>query len=556
MDASRSLEFTWRFDVHILVGMTTPSTRPEIVLNFEELTDDPFPTYHRLRRDTPWAWSPQLRSWVVTRYEDVARVDREAETFSSVIDDDPATRVRGRAMTRTDGREHLRLRAAAGGPLRRRTVASRWAEVVAEHVARHIDRVADRHEFDVLADFATPLVADVLLDLLGIHGPTAADVSRWSAAFVAGVAEHGDDPAVWAAVRAARGEVQEHVLTAVGRALAAPDNGVVSAMVEASAGEPDVEEIGSNVRLLLSGGYNEPRDMVATLVWLLLAHPAERSVALASPEALEAAIDEAVRWLTPLGAAPRQTTRDVEVTGVRIRRGERVLALLAAGNHDPERFADPETYRPDRSNLADHMGFGRGAHFCLGAHLARQVMRAAVPQLLAIPGLALGGEIRFRGWRFRTPLAVPVRRAADGDPAEAVTTTVSPQRPATGSARRPDDEAQRRPAPQSSSGNRMVLCALADVPEGKLLRVEPDGGPALAVAVVDGEVFCIEDQCSHENATLSEGWLDGACVECPLHGSRFDLRDGRPDAPPAWLPVRTHAVTAIDGLVHLTGNGT
>ena len=95
------------------------------------------------------------------------------------------------------------------------------------------------------------------------------------------------------------------------------------------------------------------------------------------------------------------------------------------------------------------------------------------------------------------------------------------------------------------------VCALADVARGEALRL--DLQPAVAVFHTDdGEVYAIDDTCSHQDASLADGWLEGCEVECPLHASKFDLRTGRVDAPPAKRPVRTHQVTLVDGDVYLT----
>ncbi len=91
---------------------------------------------------------------------------------------------------------------------------------------------------------------------------------------------------------------------------------------------------------------------------------------------------------------------------------------------------------------------------------------------------------------------------------------------------------------------------LADIPEGESVRVQ--GSVAIAVFNVDGELYAIDDTCTHQDASLSDGWLEGCAVECPLHAACFDLRTGRPSGPPAKKPVRTHAVTvATDGSVHV-----
>jgi 3-phenylpropionate/trans-cinnamate dioxygenase ferredoxin component len=95
------------------------------------------------------------------------------------------------------------------------------------------------------------------------------------------------------------------------------------------------------------------------------------------------------------------------------------------------------------------------------------------------------------------------------------------------------------------------VCALADVAPGAALRLDLE--PAVAVFHTDdGEVFAVDDTCTHQDASLADGWLEGCEVECPLHASRFDLRTGRVDAPPAKRPVRTHQVTLVDGDVYLT----
>ena len=95
------------------------------------------------------------------------------------------------------------------------------------------------------------------------------------------------------------------------------------------------------------------------------------------------------------------------------------------------------------------------------------------------------------------------------------------------------------------------VCRLADLPRGDAVRV--DSTPPIAVFhTEDGELFAIDDTCTHQDASLADGWLEGCEVECPLHASRFDLRTGRVDAPPAKKPVRTHAVSVVDGAVMVT----
>jgi 3-phenylpropionate/trans-cinnamate dioxygenase ferredoxin subunit len=99
----------------------------------------------------------------------------------------------------------------------------------------------------------------------------------------------------------------------------------------------------------------------------------------------------------------------------------------------------------------------------------------------------------------------------------------------------------------------LAICPVSDLPVGAARRVEPpDGEPPIAIFhTEDGEVLAIDDTCSHERASLADGWLEGCEIECPLHSSRFDLRTGAVDAPPARLPVRTHQVVIQDGVINV-----
>jgi 3-phenylpropionate/trans-cinnamate dioxygenase ferredoxin component len=94
------------------------------------------------------------------------------------------------------------------------------------------------------------------------------------------------------------------------------------------------------------------------------------------------------------------------------------------------------------------------------------------------------------------------------------------------------------------------VCALVDIAEGEAVRIE-HGDDAIAVFHVDGELYAIDDTCTHQDASLADGWLDGCTVECPLHASCFDLRTGKPTGPPAKEPVRTHEVVVRDGFVYV-----
>jgi cytochrome P450 len=174
----------------------------------------------------------------------------------------------------------------------------------------------------------------------------------------------------------------------------------------------DIEEIVSNVELIISGGFNDARDAIATLAWHLLTHPEARNRALADPVTFERAFDESVRWLSPIGSYPRIVTRDISLPAGDFKAGDRLLVIAGSANHDETKFPDPARFDIDRANVEDHLGFSVGVHFCLGNQLVRAMARAAVPAVLALPGIRPAADPQFYGWQFRGPLSVPVTLAA------------------------------------------------------------------------------------------------------------------------------------------------
>ncbi|MFD7999516.1 cytochrome P450 [Streptomyces mirabilis] len=349
--------------------------------------------------------------WLVSRYEDVVFVDEHPEIFTAHQENSLAQRTMGLVMIRTDGDAHRRLRTAVDGPLKRRNVRQHWSAQLTSHAKELAEQVAQKPEFDLVADFAAPFAAQALMRTAGLPDVSTEQVVDWSGAFIAGLANHDDDPVVWSRARRARAEVGERVREAIARVTSAPDNTVISAMVHADIAEPlTAEEIATQVRLMIAGGFNEPWHALATLVWQLCEQPELLERVLADSTALDAAIEETMRWLTPVGAFPRQLAVDHTVGDVTLRAGDKLLALAASANRDERKFADPDSFDIDRPDLPDHLAFSLGAHYCLGTYLAREQLRTAVPVLLtSLPGLRVARTPNLAGWMFRGPESVDMR---------------------------------------------------------------------------------------------------------------------------------------------------
>ncbi|MFI6284867.1 cytochrome P450 [Streptomyces sp. NPDC051018] len=387
----------------------------------KDLHSDPYPVYRELRDHEPWAWSDGLGMWLVSRYEDVVFVDEHPEIFTAHQKNSLAERTMGLVMIRTDGDAHRRLRSSVDGPLKRRNVRQQWSAGLTSSATQLAERLAETPEFDLVKDFAAPFAAQALMTTTGLAGVTTKQVVEWSGAFIAGLANHENSPVVWERAGRARAEVGERVRQAVARVKATPDHTVISAMVHADIAEPLTdEEIATQVRLMISGGFNEPWHALATLVWQLCARVELRDRVLADPDALDAAIEETMRWLSPIGAFPRQLAVDHTAGDVTLRAGDKLLALAASANRDERKFADPDTFDIDRPDLPDHLAFSLGAHYCLGTYLAREQLRTAVPALFtSLTGLRVTRTPNLVGWMFRGPESVDmrhdVRRAKGAD---------------------------------------------------------------------------------------------------------------------------------------------
>jgi cytochrome P450 len=378
-------------------------------LDFESMMVNPYPYFAAMRGEARWTWSEALKAYLVSRYDDVVMIDRDDQTFSVQIPNNLMSRTIGTSMLRLDGTEHKRIRTASDEPLKRRALHRNWSTVIDDLVAQTIAPLRSRGSADLMRDFAAPLTGACLAQVLGLADASAADIERWSAAIIAGLINNTDDQDVWATAKIACDEVRGCVKSALERVRRAPDGTVVSAMANAPLDDPlDFEEIVSNVELIISGGFNDARDAIATLSWHLLTHPEARSRAMAEPVTFERAFDESVRWLSPIGSYPRLVTRDISLPGGDFKAGDRLLVIAGSANHDDTKFPDPARYDIDRANVEDHLGFSIGVHYCLGNQLVRAIARSAVPAVLALPGIRAADTPQFYGWQFRGPLSVPV----------------------------------------------------------------------------------------------------------------------------------------------------
>ncbi|MBY4214130.1 cytochrome P450 [Rhodococcus fascians] len=379
----------------------------------DSMLEDPYPTYRRLVDSTPVAWVPSIGRYLVTSAAACRAVEEDQDTFSANVSGSAATLARALGappMLRKDDPEHAIERRAVNPALRPKALRAQWEPVFARNSRIYLDALQDRgpDEADLNRDYAGPVAAQNLIDLLGLKGAGVADMQRWSHAFIAGTGNLHDDPDTWTRCDDARNEVDGLLHELVGRYRTHPDATITSALV--AAGLP-LAEIGANVKLTIAGGMNEPQHVVTAAVWALSQHPDQLVRVFADPDLWPAVFEETTRWLAPIGMYPRETTRPVTLAGVPLPAGAPIGVVVAAANRDPAVFDGPDAFDIVRPRQP-HLAFGSGVHLCAGHWAARiSIGETALPQLYAhLPGLRADPRraAEWNGWVFRGLTTLPV----------------------------------------------------------------------------------------------------------------------------------------------------
>lgn len=384
---------------------------PVVDLDLADLRRDPYPAYAELRRTAPLAWVPSVGRHLLTRYEDIVHAEKLPEVFSSREEGSLLLRTVGPNMLREDDPNHRRLRSAAEPPTRPRQVRDLWAASFERTAHEVLDRIAGRGGADLIADFAEPLVAANLALVLGLRTASAEDIADWSRAMMAGNSNYADDPDIWLRAERATRAIEGAVAEAAEAARREPDGSVISSMVHAD-GPVELTEIQNNVKVIIGGGVNEPRDVFGVGAWALLNRPGVLDRVLADPASWKRVFEETARWVSPIGMYPRQLTQEYEIAGVTLPAGSRVALVIASGNRDESVFERADEFDVDRPHRP-HLAFGGGPHFCMGAWVARhEVSAIAWPLVFSrLKGLRLAEGAtasdsdsaagRMDGWVFR-----------------------------------------------------------------------------------------------------------------------------------------------------------
>ena len=386
---------------------------------------DPFPMFRRMQDEDPCHWSPRLKAWVLTRYEDVRRVCLDKDMSSDRLRPYFATLRPAEAqriaeimkylslwMVFRDPPEHTRLRRLTSKVFHVKSMQAMRPRIEA---LMHwlFERIGARSEFDFIGEFAGPLPALVIMDMLGVQRAELGRVKRLSDDMALFIGSSRMAQEKYDVAEAATREMAQFFRAMIADRRVAPRADLLSELVQLEDGGERLsdDELVASCILLIFAGHETTTNHIANGLLGLLRFPGERDRLRADPGLAPAAVEELLRYDGPNGAQVRIVQQEHELHGKRLRPGERVFIMLNAANRDPRAYEDP-----DRVNLArdgpPHLAFGFGLHICLGFPLARLEGQIALPAVLARwPGIELaGGHLEWlNSMVFRGMKALPVK---------------------------------------------------------------------------------------------------------------------------------------------------
>jgi cytochrome P450 len=414
-------------DENLAAGTSQNSTCPyhSVSTAFRPLSseqcDDPYSMYARARQEDPVFFSPELQMWVVTRYDDVAHILKDAQRFSSTGMFQSMLQYAPEALEllnsyfsvsqiiSVDPPEHTRLRDSVNKVFTPRRIA--LLEPRMRQLAHElIDRFADTGRTELVKNFNAELPLRVVLELFGIP---SADTQR--------IGQRYDDTVLMLfgqlsreqqAANAQSGrELFQYFGDLITERQAHPQDDVISDLcAAASHGEAKLSfaEILQLLFTIIGAAQETTPNLLSTCVYRLLAERHHWQAIVANPGLIPLVLEEALRRDAPTRALFRTATQQVELGGVAIPQGARLYLLLASANHDEARFGTPAVFNPGREDSARHLALGHGIHYCIGASMLRletkvalEVLSSRLPSLRLGPGQRLGYIPNLVGPKFK-----------------------------------------------------------------------------------------------------------------------------------------------------------
>jgi cytochrome P450 len=394
-----------------------------------EVLANPYPLFRRLRSEDPVHWDAFLHTWVVTRYVDVLEVlhnfsaerthTPEKLEAMGLAQISPIAQLMVKQMLFMDPPGHTRLRSLASyafSPARVAVLRTHIREIV----NRLLDTVQAKGQMDIIADLGDPLPAIVTAEMLGVPLEDRHQLKAWSTNFAEMLGNFQHNPEHAARMLRTVQDMTAYFHDRIRELKNIPRDGLVHSLMTAEIDGDRLteEEVVANSIVTMVGGLETTTNLIGNGVLTLLRNPGEIERMQEDQSLIPSAVEEMLRYESPSQHTGRLAPEDVEWEGKLIRKGQAVMAVMAAANRDPDRFPDPDSFDVARTDNR-HLAFGYAAHFCFGAALARVEGQEAFEAMVRrLPGLELQpGPLVWRnnlGLRGLTALPVKfeVSRAA------------------------------------------------------------------------------------------------------------------------------------------------
>jgi pimeloyl-[acyl-carrier protein] synthase len=404
-------------------SVTGRSERPLSLVHLldPEVLANPYPLFRRLRTEDPVHWDPFLHAWVVTRYADVIRVLRDFSANRTPTPEqlermglsslNSIAQVMVKQMLFLDAPAHTRLRGLASYAFTPQRV-----EVLRAHIREItnslIDKVVARGRMDVIADLGEPLPYIVTAEMLGVPVADAPQLKDWSRDFAEMLGNFQHNPGRAPRVARSVEEMTKYFHSAIDQIRRHPREGLIHSFLtaEVDGDRFTIDEIVANTIVTMVGGQETTTNLIGNGVLTLLRHPDQLALLKADLSNLPSAVEEILRFEPPSQHTARLAPEDTELGGKQIKKRQAVIAVMAAGNRDPERFPDPDRFDITRQDNR-HLSFGWAAHFCFGAALARiegQIAFEAMLRRLGNWALEPGGLVWRANLGLRGLEALPI----------------------------------------------------------------------------------------------------------------------------------------------------
>lgn len=377
----------------------------------EAIRANPFPFYEALQESDPVHWSPAIRSWVVTQYDDVRQVvmspttmssDRLRPFYESLKDErrdilSGVMRYLNQWLVFKAPPEHTRLRKMMNRVFSLALVQSRGPSI-RQAVDDLLDGVDSGAEFDFVEKVAVLLPAYVILDMMGLPRADFGSIKKWSDDLRLFIGTSQSDRDKYQKARDGADRMSAYFRDIIAQRRASPGDDVITAMIAATDADGSLseDELVAMCMLVLFGGHETTTSLLGSAVAALLNNPEQMRRLCEQPDLIDLAVEEFLRYDGPSNSIARVVAVDHELHGKQLKAGDRVFAMINAANRDPRHFDRPHDLLLDRTPNR-HLTFGQGLHFCLGAPLARLETKTCIGSLVArFPQMRQGqGEVKW-----------------------------------------------------------------------------------------------------------------------------------------------------------------